>query len=275
MKLIKRYREPSTPITSSMGYVPNGVDVAKTKSKIIRDFKNRLYKKINPFNSYSYLSNIGQFLFGDDINYSQEELDENNVEDQSVADALFAQYLEIPEKQRRSMPRGIRESKYKPTIGARQNKYYALDLPESAKQDVIARGLIVPINKSQESAVLASKDLGSHGISHGFDKNGEYVSYHDTWDLNPFSGKYGSLYIPGLGDKDNINLFGKPVDIYDRIYLDQFYNTPKDQVGTGKWLQEVTVTPYWSDTNGWSEGDGLSFIGGEAGQLSNNLSLIQ
>ena len=42
-----------------MGYVPNGVDVAKTKSKIIRDFKNRLYKKINPFNSYSYLSNIG------------------------------------------------------------------------------------------------------------------------------------------------------------------------------------------------------------------------
>ena len=31
------------------------------------------------------------------------------------------------------MPRGIRESKYKPTIGARQNKYYALDLPESAK----------------------------------------------------------------------------------------------------------------------------------------------
>ena len=49
--------------------------------------------------------------------------------------------------------------------------------------------------------------LGNFTISKGKDDKGEYISYYDLWDLAP-------------GGMD-VNFMGKPIEIYDRVYLDK------------------------------------------------------
>jgi len=75
-------------------------------------------------------------------------------------------------------------------------------------------GEIRPVSKTASGNLLVDDNvdrgggnvMGAYTVSKGKDKRGEYVSYHDRWDLT----------------KD----IGKPMEIYDRIYL-------KDYSGTG------------------------------------------
>lgn len=101
-----------------------------------------------------------------------------------------------------------------------------IDLPE------------LTLGKSKNSNVL-QRFIGPHAIGRGIDpKRGEYVSYGDLWDLAPFS--------KGSG-KDETKGFGTPVHIYDRMYLDDWYEIPKDkrnpEKGTyyGGYLPEIYV----------------------------------
>jgi hypothetical protein len=58
--------------------------------------------------------------------------------------------------------------------------------------------------------------MGRYKISTGKDKRGKYISYYDKWDLNPLD-----LSIAG---KELPTNFGKPFEIYDRVYVNNYGN---------------------------------------------------
>lgn len=60
--------------------------------------------------------------------------------------------------------------------------------------------------------------MGKYTVGKGEDENGEYVSYHDVWDLNPFKGSSSHAHIPGLSSVEDISVIGTPVKLYDRVY---------------------------------------------------------
>lgn len=91
------------------------------------------------------------------------------------------------------------------------------------------------INESTTSRVLSNLGLGTHTISRGYDnKKGEYISYYDLWDMAPTKKNGG-------GDRDESLGIGKPVEIYDRVYLDDHYEVP-DQYKGGFYLPELEIT---------------------------------
>lgn len=100
-------------------------------------------------------------------------------------------------------------------------------------------GDLFNIGNSGNNAVTALPILGNATIGKGVDPvKGPYVSYYDTWDVE-LNGNSGG--------KDNVvsNIIGgKPFDIYDRVYLDDYYgvNSAGDaNTYTGGYLPEVKV----------------------------------
>lgn len=89
----------------------------------------------------------------------------------------------------------------------------------------------LPIGKNKVVTGGIGHALGRYTIGHNYDNKGEYVSYYDKWDLNPFSDAGEDL---SLG-------IGKPVNIYDRIYLDDYYGLPEEYRGS-TYIPELTVT---------------------------------
>ena len=103
-------------------------------------------------------------------------------------------------------------------------------------------GDITSIGKSGKNAVTLLPVIGNATVGYGIDpKKGEYISYYDTWDIN-LSGKGNT--------KDTVAKYigGHPFDLYDRIYLDEYYNvdtTPQDKnTYYAGWLPELTVWDY-------------------------------
>lgn len=75
----------------------------------------------------------------------------------------------------------------------------------------------IKMGKSGKNGVTTLPILGHSTVDIGTDKNkGDYISYYDKWDID-MSGKANT--------NDNVaNIIGgKPFDIYDRIYLDDYY----------------------------------------------------
>ena len=107
------------------------------------------------------------------------------------------------------------------------------DNPESNVQRVTKNG----------NALVYMPFLNNATMSKGYDPNrGEYISIYDDWDYNTaVLGKAG----------DNISKFigGQPFSIYDRYYLDDIFDVPKDKRGS-YYLPEVTVTPDKKSTGG-------------------------
>jgi len=68
---------------------------------------------------------------------------------------------------------------------------------------------VVKINKSDDAWGTGQQRgiMGNYTISFGKDSGGHYVSYYDKWDLAVSSEKFGGG-------------FGKPFEIYDRLYYD-------------------------------------------------------
>ena len=86
--------------------------------------------------------------------------------------------------------------------------------------------------------------LGYYTVGKGRDKKGDYASYYDKWDINPFSGRLqNNTALPvelrkHLG-KLNMDI-GNPVHIYDRIYFDDYFDIPDEDRG-GHYIPEVFV----------------------------------
>ena len=199
-----------------------------------------------------------------------------------ATDDAFAEYLQIPFDKRR-YKRGeeytITDSEYSPKISTPGTKYKKLVLPEIEIQGLIdvthggyqtgkktkeeyiskarqnapyrhsaeylqnrpdsefspTKGNILPLGKNQ-SMYFVRPALGKAAIGRNIDDKGEYVYYYDKWDLTPF-GRDGSA--------DQSLGIGQPFELYDRIYLDDYYGIPKEKGGT-TYLPEIVVTPYKS-----------------------------
>ena len=60
--------------------------------------------------------------------------------------------------------------------------------------------------------------LGEFTVGHGKDENGEYTSYYDEWDLNPFKGNSAKVFSPILSKMKDLSFgIGTPIKLYDRV----------------------------------------------------------
>jgi len=118
-------------------------------------------------------------------------------------------------------------SKYKPTDSKDKNKtYYNFNnrnreqieeklindtyyIDKTKKEDIK-----VGIKKFDGDDIIGMGTMGVYKVSTGKDKRGKYISYYDKWDLNPLD-----LSIAG---KELPTNFGKPFEIYDRVYVKNY-----------------------------------------------------
>lgn len=137
-------------------------------------------------------------------------------DDDAVEQDLFSLYLGQPQKFG-----SVGLSAYKPTVGKRENKtYYKINeygnrMPESIEsidrylEDNTDKKLAHPDTRIP----FTDLGLGSHTVTKGKDKRGEYISYYDKWDLNPMKdGNSGDL---SMG-------IGRPFEVYDRVHYKDY-----------------------------------------------------
>lgn len=207
---------------------------------------------------YNHLSPVGYHKAKERLisalNHKQTDKPSYNLH--SYRDDIWATYLNIPKEKRHNITKTILEpSDYRPSKG-NVNNAYKLVLDNNEKDDIINAALspyttrtslkktriikndVLGFNQNKVSTVL-NNYLGSHTIGRGLDSKGEYISYYDLWDLNPIDPEGGEDVSGGIG---------KPVHIYDRIYLDDYYGVPKENrriepdTYYGGYLPEVIVT---------------------------------
>lgn len=161
-----------------------------------------------------------------------------------LIDDLWGTYLQIPDNQRH-YNRVLGISKYAPSNAVDKNtKYYTVPFERQDKDAIIRNALMYGNDKNAPK--LLNPDLGNYTTGRGRDDNGDYVSYYDIWDLNPFRGitnvanKYANKV--GLNKVGDLSMgIGNPLEIYDRIYLDDYYGIKGNDRG-GTYLPEVIVT---------------------------------
>lgn len=226
--------------------------------------RNTLYKRLAPLSDYDIINNFNGMMNGDfeygaykDPKFSREEgypekTDYATIGDiktpLSIVDGIWAEYLQIPKENRKKFAGPtIQQSKYKPSFGGRSDvNYYALPLTKSARASVVNEGLGLPIGRNMVTTTLEDSgntvyNLGQYTLGRGMDTKGDYISYYDVFDLNPFSDKYNGTDIPILNKLDDASFgIGKPVHIYDRIYLDDYYGMPNEYRGSS-YLPELEV----------------------------------
>lgn len=196
------------------------------------EVRRRLYHNLAP---YGYTHTIAR-LESAIKNNTSHEFDRRHKNDRDRQD-IWAEYLGIPEEERKALFDSstsiLRDSQYSPSVGKEQNiKYKAISNPSEADvRDLIQHAEVLPIGKNKVVAGGIGHALGRYTIGHNYDNKGEYVSYYDKWDLNPFS---------NAGDDLSLGI-GKPVNIYDRIYLDDYYGLPEEYRGS-TYIPELTVT---------------------------------
>ena len=263
-KLLKAQGGTKFKTTGGAGYVPPTINIntEKIKNKIRKNLYDNLYT-----HSYQSLSDAVLGALGikssavDRIIENREELMDSNGNyidfddyEEPMDDAIWATYLSIPKNQRRKRSGELKISKYTPSVGKENNTvYYEFPVSESDKSSIIERGISLPIGKNKitnmDELSASISNIGDYTIGHGYDNKGEYVSVYDKWDLNPFKGAYRKKGLIGnignklFGKKGDLSFgIGKPVNLYNRIYLDDYYKVPDPYRG-GTYLPEVVVYP--------------------------------
>lgn len=136
---------------------------------------------------------------------------ESQMKEMMQSEDAFALYLGLPQKHETF---GI--SDYHPSVSKEKRCYFKLNgyfgnSPEERKGRIYELLFSIDMNSSPENPSRApffeNHTLTHHTISKGEDERGHYISYYDRWDFEyPMEGKQG--------------FFGKPFEIYDRIYYD-------------------------------------------------------
>ena len=229
--------------TGGAGYVPqNNIDI-----------NSRLYNNLSPI-GYEDLSRVPKAIF-----LNKPDIYHNKMKYMPVLDEIYAQYLGIPEENRHFNKR-LEKSKYKPTQGGENVTYYKLpqktvdgrtilgdDHRYSGSSNTFVDTMVFDatyMNPGENKQQL-NTELGYYTVGRGRDNKGDYVSYYDKWDINPFSGRLqNNTVLPTNIRKmlKDINLdFGVPVNIYDRIHFDDYYGVKGGDRG-GHYLPEVIIT---------------------------------
>lgn len=218
------------------------------KDKSLADnIRKRLYYNITP-RGYE---NAVPRLFDAVLDKRQRSSDTPNLE------ALWAKYLGLNDEDFRSVYKDfpddrviqyplyprisdyVQESKYTPSDSKDKDaRYYSLAFPEISNWE-IDQFLTSADKRGQTQGY--NDTMGTFTLTKGRDDRGDYISYYDKWDVSPFRG-YGAKHDEGLG-------IGKPVELYDRLYLDDYYNNPQSPADYwskgdyyGGYLPEVIVT---------------------------------
>ena len=132
----------------------------------------------------------------------------------------------------------IEESPYKPTLhSSDSDKYYRFKTSDAEKRSFVKQANDLKHNQSKPGF---HDILNNFKLSKGIDPDkGTYVSIYDIWD-------YNTKISDAPGDNVGKYIGGKPFDIYDRIYLNDYYgvNPTKNDKGIyeGGYLPEITVT---------------------------------
>ena len=222
-----------------------------------------IYNKINPM----YYQNAEDRVINAFTNKNYNENNGSYVptpEGYSVRDDIFATYLQIPESKRHNVSYApkVKNSEYKPTIGGENKQYKKIDLNPIDSDALIIEAL--KTNTSKVSSVLGDY-FGLHTIGHGFDNKGEYVSYYDKWDINPTYGasiEDGSVrnkllqhHFKNLKGEDVTHGIGKPIDFYDRIYLNDYFDV-QPEIGKdeyyGGYIRPAFIGTQQKDKSGYS-----------------------
>jgi hypothetical protein len=248
-------------------------------TSIIDDAKRKLYRHIYPSGYDKAVPRIAGALLGiDDVLHTDQKeylATGNNADNQAkYRDDIFATYLGIPENERRSFDGRISllKSPYAPTInklGVKGNTYYTFPKENIPWESIISESEgygMLHIDSNNNSTHLQGRlpltigenhtrgnslydALGEYTVGKGFDKKGQYVSFYDLWDLAPFgSGDSESKRFTNANKKDQ-SIIGNPVQLYDRMYLDDFYNIPDNYRGA-YYLPEIEITPHQTKVGG-------------------------
>lgn len=230
--------------TGGAGYVPHNYGQGT-----IDYIRKKLYDNVQPWGYNDIPKRIWNAIV---LNKTEPYDDDNENRQRAIRDDLWATYLQIPYKNRHNIKGGkvtLERSPFKPK-GAIEKKdtYRFKQLSDAAKQGILAYtgqtsgGLTIdglpylPLNVNR---VVYPKDvnvytelegLGQFTVGRGRDNKGEYVSYYDSWDLGDTNKPY----------KDMTLGIGKPFNIYDRIYLDDYYGIPNEHRG-GNYIPEITI----------------------------------
>lgn len=239
---MKPRKKPIT--TGGAGYVPDNYG-----QNALDYVRRKLYDNIQPWG----YNDIPQRAWNAIVLDKAEPFDDDNENRQrAIRDDLWATYLQIPNKYRHNIKGGkvtLEQSPYKPK-GAVQGKdtYRFKQLSDAARQGILAYtgqtsgGLTInglpylPLGNNRVvypndiNAYSELEGLGQFTVGRGRDNKGEYVSFYDSWDLGDTNSPY----------KDMSYGIGKPFNVYDRIYLDDYYGVTKEDRG-GVFLPEITV----------------------------------
>ena len=233
------------PVTiGGAGYIPD--NFGQGALDMVR---RKLYDNVQPWG----YNDIPQRVWNAVVLNKPEPYDDNNESRQrAIRDDLWATYLQIPQKDRHVIEGGkvtLEPSPYKPKGAVKEKDTYRFNqLSDAARQGILAYtgqtpgGLTIdglpylPLNTNRVvypndiNAYTELEGLGQFTVGRGRNDKGEYVSYYDSWDLGDTNDSYKDM---SLG-------IGKPFNIYDRIYLDDYYEVPEEHRG-GSYLPEVTV----------------------------------
>lgn len=222
----KKDNNPKPVTTGGAGYIPSTSNI---------DIRQRLYDNVVPFGYNNPVERIASAVFLNKPSNKQEY-----VGNRDILDDLWGTYLGIPKNRRHYNP-VLKTSKYKPTNSKGSNQDYVSIPFANDDIDHIIKEALWQGERSQ----LLNPELGTFTVDTGRDKKGQYVSYYDKWDLNPFRGitNVGNKVTNfiGLNKAGDLSFgIGKPIEIYDRIYLDDYYGVPYPYRGA-TYLPEVTV----------------------------------
>lgn len=212
---------------------------------ILEKIRQRLYTNIDPTMDYAYsIPAAIKAINGIDTHgmYPDETNMSNITGNPQVNRELWARYLQQP-----MTPTITRNSQYKP-VGTEQTQIAVNPNVEDTQNFVNEATALPKFNRYYGSTVLGGYGMNNHAIAKAVDGyKGQYVAYRDTYDLNPFHGDRGIANIPGLSGLGDLSFgVGKPVPMYDRIYLDDYYGVnsmPQKDEYYGGYIPEVTVTP--------------------------------
>lgn len=222
-----------------------------SNQEIRKRLYNNLYQGYNENKPLNTARRIKRAVLENKKEYSNISSREDR---ETYMDDLFATYLLIPQNERRKM--GIRgknyveDAIYTPTKSTENTNYKRLvyknlfgssnGLNYKDKTRFIMDGFSKNLNIGDTAHTKYTvPGLGRYIIGRGLDSKGEYFSYYDKWDMNPI--KVGKTDI-SLG-------IGEPFELYDRVYLDDYFNIPKkdrklpEDTKYGGYLKPIIVRP--------------------------------
>lgn len=132
----------------------------------------------------------------------------------------------------------LMESKYKPTRlqGTSEKTYKFKSSTTPGYWDDVVEDMVMGEHSKNQ---YYDQSLNEFTAYRDRDKNGDFVSIYDEWDYNP-AVRGGNKKLNKLID---IPTGGKPFVIYDRIYLDDYYNIPEEARGN-PFITPAVVTVY-------------------------------